>query len=73
MDDQASRIERSMKPVTEQELKSLGATLDAKGIWTFPDGSKGKFPRRHIAVYSDSDEVHKPCGFVYFEKEERVQ
>jgi len=73
MDDQASRIERDMKPVTEQELESLGATLDANGMWKFPDGSSGKFSRRPIAVYSDSDERHEPCGFVYFERIERVQ
>ena len=73
MDDRASRIERDMKPVTEQELESLGATLDANGAWKFQDGSRGKFPRRPIAVYSESDERHEPCGFVYFEKIERVQ
>jgi hypothetical protein len=73
MEDQASRIERKMKPLTEQELKSLGATLDSNGVWTFADGSRGKFPRRPIAVYSDSDERHEPGGFVYFERKDRVQ
>lgn len=73
MDDQASRIERNMKPVTEQELESLGARLDANGVWIFRDGSRGKFPRKPIAIYSDSDERHEPRGFIYFERIERVQ
>lgn len=33
MDDEASRVEKMMKPVTEQDLKNLGATLDANGVW----------------------------------------
>ena len=73
MNDQASRIERNMKPVAEQELESLGATVDANGVWTFRDGSRGKFPRKPIALYSESDERHEPCGFVYFERIVRVQ
>jgi len=32
MNGQASRIEHNMKPVTEQELESLGGTLDENGI-----------------------------------------
>jgi hypothetical protein len=73
MNDQASRIERNMKPVAEQELESLGATVDANGVLTFRDGSRGKFPRNPIALYSDSDERHEPCGLIYFERIERIQ
>jgi hypothetical protein len=73
MYDQASRIECNMKQITEKELECLGATMDANCVWTLPDGSKGRFPRNPVAVYSNDDEPHKPCGFVYFEKIERIQ
>ena len=72
MDDQASRIEKMMKPVTEQELKNLGAILDANGVWTFRDGSRGKFTERPIAVYSDDKQTER-LGFSYFDRLERLQ
>jgi hypothetical protein len=72
VDDQASRIERTMKPTTEQELKDLGATLDANGVWTFPDRSMGKFTKKPIAVFTDVSRTEQ-IGFAYFEKIERVQ
>jgi hypothetical protein len=72
MDDQAGRIERSMKPTTEEELKNLGATSNANGVWTFPDGSRGKFTKKPIPLFTDESRTER-LGFVYFEKIERVQ
>jgi len=72
MDDQASKIEKMMEPVTEQELKNLGATLSANGVWTFPDGSKGKCSKKPIAVYSDDQQTER-LGFSYFDRLERLQ
>jgi hypothetical protein len=67
MGDQASAIERRMEPVFEQELRDLGATSDANGVWTFPDGSTGRFVERPIAVYSDDKQTTR-LGFCYFER-----
>jgi hypothetical protein len=72
MDDQASTVEKTLKPITEQELRNLGATSDASGVWTFRDGSRGKFTERPIAVYSD-EKMTARLGFAYFERIERVQ
>ena len=72
IDDQASRIEKAMRPTTEQELKNHGATLDANGVWTFPDGSRGKVRKRPIPVFTDKNRTEQ-VGFVYFEKIERIQ
>lgn len=72
MDDQASKIERMMKPVTEQELKNLGATLDEKRVWTFPDGSRGKISEKPIAVYSDAQQTAL-IGLSYFDRLDRLQ
>jgi hypothetical protein len=33
--------------LTEQELKDLGATKDAKGVWIFLDGSRQGFQGTH--------------------------
>jgi hypothetical protein len=70
MDNQASRIEMTMKSVTAQELESLGGNLDASGVWTFRDGSRGRVSKRPIAVY---DNEHKPVGFTYFDRLDWVQ
>ena len=70
MDNQASRIEMTMKPVTAQELESLGGNLDASGVWTFRDGSRGRVSKRPIAVYDDD---HKPVGFTYFDRLDWLQ
>ena len=70
MDNQASRTEMTMKPVTAQELESLGGTVDASGVWTFCDGSRGRVSKRPIAVYDDD---HKPVGFTYFDRLDRLQ
>jgi hypothetical protein len=72
MDDQASRIEKTMKPVTEHELRNLGGIPDDTGLWTFPDRSQGRFTERLIATYSDEQQT-RLLGFTYFEKIERVQ
>ena len=72
IDDQASRIEKAMKPTTEQELKNLGATLDVNGVWTFPDGSRGRFAKKPIPVFADEDRSEL-LGFAYFEKIEQIQ
>ena len=69
-DDQASKVEMTMKPVTEQELKNLGEASDPTGVWVFPDGSRGRLTERPIAVYSD-DKQTKRLGFAYFERVER--
>ena len=70
MDNQASRTEMTMKPVTAQELESLGGTVDASGVWTFRDGSRGRVSKRPLAVYDDD---HKPVGFTYFDRLDRLQ
>jgi hypothetical protein len=72
MQDQADEVEKKMTQVTEEELEKLGATSDASGIWTFPDGSRGKFTERPITVYSDPQQT-KLLGFAFFERIERVQ
>jgi hypothetical protein len=70
-DNQASMIEKMMKPVTARELEGFGGTVDAGDIWTFRDGSRGKFSGRHIALYDDDHA--EPIGFTYFDKLEWVQ
>jgi hypothetical protein len=70
MANQASRIEMTMKPVTVRELESLGGTVDASGVWTFRDGSRGRVSKRPVAVYDDD---HKPVGFTYFDRLDRLQ
>jgi hypothetical protein len=70
MDNQATRIEMTMKPVTAQELENLGGSVDASGVWTFRDGSRGKFSKKPIAVYDDD---YKPVGFTYFDRLDRLQ
>jgi hypothetical protein len=72
MDDQASRIEKTMKPVTEQELRDLGGIPDETGLWTFADRSQRRFTERPVALYSDPNQTQL-LGFVYFEKIDRVQ
>jgi hypothetical protein len=72
MDDQASKIEKMMKPVTEQELQELGGTSDANGVWTFRDGSRGKISEKPVAVYSD-DHRTELIGLSYFDRVERLQ
>lgn len=72
MNDQASKIEKTRKPVTEQELRNLGGIPDETGLWTFPDRSQGRFTERPIALYSDEKQTEL-LGFVYFEKLDRVQ
>ncbi len=70
MANQASRIEMKMKPVTAHELESLGGTVDASGVWTFRDGSRGRVSKRPIAVYDDD---HKSVGFTNFDRLDRLQ
>ena len=70
MANQASRIEMTMKPVTAHELERLGGTVDAGGVWTFRDGSRGRVSKRPIAVYDDD---HKSAGFTYFDRLDRLQ
>ena len=68
--NQASRIEMTMKQVTAHELESLGGIVDAGGVWTFRDGSRGRISKRPIAVYDDD---HRPVGFTYFDRLDRLQ
>ena len=72
MDDQATKIEKTMKQMTEAELRSLGGSPDETGLWTFPDRSQGRLTKRPIAVYSDEKQTEF-LGLAYFEKIERVQ
>lgn len=61
-----------MKPVTEDELRSLGGIPDRTSLWTFADRSQGRLAERPIALYNDERQSELP-GFVYFEKIDRVQ
>ena len=60
----------TMKQVTAHELESLGGIVDAGGVWTFRDGSRGRISKRPIAVYDDD---HRPVGFTYFDRLDRLQ
>jgi hypothetical protein len=61
----------AMEPITAHELERiLDASVDASGVWTFRDGSRGKFPKKPIAVYDDE---HNCVGFSYFDRLDRLQ
>lgn len=50
MRSQAQKVEFSLKPVTDADLRSLGASLDALGVWTF----RGWFSRSDSPAASPS-------------------
>ena len=67
MDDAASRVEKTMTPITAAQLTRQGATVGEDGVWTFPDGSKGKLTERPVPVYSDEQQTER-LGSAYFER-----
>jgi hypothetical protein len=71
MRTQAQQIELSLKPVTDGDLRRLGASVDAAGVWTFPDGSCGRILQRPVPVYSDAQMTEK-LGLSWFDTMETV-
>ena len=69
MRTQAEQVELSWQPVTQVDLQRLGASVDASGLWTFPDGSSGRILQRPIPVFNDMSEK---LGLSWFESVEKA-
>lgn len=52
----AQQFEFTLKPVSEADLRRVGASCDDSGLWTFPDASQGRILARPVVVYNDAQQ-----------------
>ena len=50
---QAQVFELNLQAVKDEDLQSVGASIDESGVWTFPDASRGRILQRPVPVYDD--------------------